>query len=494
MEMEKYEPHEFATLFPAMTQEEYTRLCDDIGEHGLIEPITLWRGKILDGVHRWKACRACDIDPRYQNFTGSDAEALAYVWSKNAARRHHTTGQLAMLGDEIRERLQESKAGGDTTQQAAKLVGVSRPSVDRASRLKKQNPALAEKVRTGQKSLHSAMIEAGLTHPKPKADPVPEEQEPVEPVEQQESKRVWRLEITFDNGDDANAALDMMQRAYPGADITLTPPEPEPEPPKPTATPEEQSDTKSTTGHMYQDAKTWSPFKGCTFDCSYCKKSFQAQAKRQKHNCGKCGDYRPHQHPERLGEGRIPKSQIVFVCGNSDISMIPEGYMYRILSAIKDRIDKNRAKGKVQTFYLQSKSPSCMAKYLPTLKGYEKEIVCVTTLETNRDAGYSAISKATKPSIRYEQFKNLQWERKIITIEPAIAFDVDTFADWILSIKPEAIWLGYNSRTWDEDVEEPTPEEMYDLADRCIKAGIVVKGKSLRNIKMPEGTILTQGE
>jgi len=36
---------------------------------------------------------------------------------------------------------------------------------------------------------------------------------------------------------------------------------------------------------MYEDVQTWNPFKGCLFDCSYRKPSFQLQAKRQKHNC-----------------------------------------------------------------------------------------------------------------------------------------------------------------------------------------------------------------
>lgn len=68
--------------------------------------------------------------------------------------------------------------------------------------------------------------------------------------------------------------------------------------------------------HNYSKAKTWSVLFGCDFDCIYCEYSWKAQAKRQKQNCMKCYDYKPHKHPERLN--RIPSAPIVFVGGSSD--------------------------------------------------------------------------------------------------------------------------------------------------------------------------------
>ncbi len=41
---------------------------------------------------------------------------------------------------------------------------------------------------------------------------------------------------------------------------------------------------------MYKGAKTWNPFKGCLFDCSYCRPTFKAQAKRPK--CENCSMFR----------------------------------------------------------------------------------------------------------------------------------------------------------------------------------------------------------
>lgn len=92
---------------------------------------------------------------------------------------------------------------------------------------------------------------------------------------------------------------------------------------------------------MYAAVKTWNPFRGCEFDCSYCGPSFQRQAKRQKQNCMQCYEDAPHEHPDRLM--KIPGADIVFVCGNADISFArpekdvdyPEPPMTKVKQLIK---------------------------------------------------------------------------------------------------------------------------------------------------------------
>ena len=84
---------------------------------------------------------------------------------------------------------------------------------------------------------------------------------------------------------------------------------------------------------MYEKTKTWNPFKGCRFDCKYCKPSFQNQAKRQKHNCIKCYNYEPHMHDERLN--KIPKADLVFACGNGDIAFASDEEKKVILSVME---------------------------------------------------------------------------------------------------------------------------------------------------------------
>ena len=200
-----------------------------------------------------------------------------------------------------------------------------------------------------------------------------------------------------------------------------------------------------TKGNMYEDAETWNPFKGCKFDCTYCGPSFQKQAKRQKHNCMKCYRYVPHFHPDRLSP--IPSSKIVFACGNADVSFCEPEHMYQIINRIKKHNERTN-----KTFYLQSKEPSCLEPFLSLLP---KNVVLLTTLETNRDKGYDKISKAPVPSKRYRQFLALKYPRKVVTIEPMIDFDVQPFAKWIIKIKPEYVWLGFNSKVKSVSLPEP---------------------------------------
>ena len=227
---------------------------------------------------------------------------------------------------------------------------------------------------------------------------------------------------------------------------------------------------------MYDDAKTWNPFKGCQFDCTYCVPSFQKQAKRQRQRCGDCYRYQPHRHEERLK--KIPSAPIVFVCGNSDVSFCDHDYLLRILDAIRHH--NRRCPHK--TYYLQSKRPEYFQPLLPHLP---QNVILVTTLETNRDEGYDAISKAPPPSERYRQFKMLDYPRKVVTLEPLLAFDPDIFLAWIRDLQPEYVWLGFNSKPRSVQLPEPSREEVLRFAESLTQAGITVREKDLRRDEPP---------
>ena len=226
---------------------------------------------------------------------------------------------------------------------------------------------------------------------------------------------------------------------------------------------------------MYADVKTWNPFKGCLFDCIYCIPSFQLQAKRQMHNCMDCYNYVPHYHPERLK--KIPSAETIFVCGNGDIAFSRADYIEDIIQAIKDH-NKRRPN---KTYYFQSKRPECLKPFVDILP---ENAIILTTLETNRDEGYEKISKAPKPSERYRQFRELDYPRKVITIEPMADFDLDIFSGWIKEINPEYVWLGYNSRPKQIDMPEPDTEKVLNLIIEIQASNIKIKGKELRDIQI----------
>jgi hypothetical protein len=226
--------------------------------------------------------------------------------------------------------------------------------------------------------------------------------------------------------------------------------------------------------NMYAEAKTWNPFKGCRFDCTYCGPSFQQQSKRQKQLCGKCYKYAPHCHEDRLT--KIPSASIVFVCGNGDISFCPPPFTRRIMDAVAQHKSRNAQKA----FYFQSKRPEYFEQFLSRLP---KNVILVTTLETNRDAGYEAVSKAPPPTERYRQFKELEYPRKVVTIEPVMGFDEDVFPQWIIDLKPEYVWLGLNSKP-KVKLPEPSPQKLRKLVKVLVRAGIEVRGKELRGLDL----------
>ncbi|PWT79149.1 MAG: hypothetical protein C5B60_00150 [Chloroflexi bacterium] len=94
--------HELAKLLPPIPADEFAKLVADIRENGLHHPIVLCEGKVLDGVHRDKACDKAGVRPKYEAFTGKDP--LTYVISENVLRRHLTPSQRAMLALELEER------------------------------------------------------------------------------------------------------------------------------------------------------------------------------------------------------------------------------------------------------------------------------------------------------------------------------------------------------------------------------------------------------
>lgn len=223
---------------------------------------------------------------------------------------------------------------------------------------------------------------------------------------------------------------------------------------------------------MYADVKTWNPFKGCLFDCAYCKPSFQLQAKRQKQNCMACYSYTPHEHPERLDH--IPSAETVFVCGNGDISFSEPGYTRRIIEAVKT----NNRRCPEKTYYFQSKRPAYFQAFLGE---FPESVILLTTLETNRDEGYRAVSEAPVPTERFKQFMGLEYRRKVITIEPLMDFDPETFLSWVKAIAPEYVWIGFNSRPKQVRLPEPSTVKVAEFLGMLKTAGVQVRGKDLRS-------------
>jgi hypothetical protein len=179
-----YALHPLAELVPPMTAEEFTEFKADIKAQGLREPITLYEGKILDGKHRYRACRELGIEIKTHVWRPQDGQPLDFIISENIRRRMLTTGQKAALALELRPAIERELAEGKPVPRgvhglppsrsasvlAAQKVGISRSSVDEYATLKQEAPDLAKQVRLGHIGITSATVErlARRPHPKPK--------------------------------------------------------------------------------------------------------------------------------------------------------------------------------------------------------------------------------------------------------------------------------------------------------------------------------------
>jgi len=104
--LNRLEVHPLATLFPSQNEKEQQELENSINEIGLQEEITLFEGKILDGVHRNNACIKVGVQPRYRNLPdGISAEA--FVLAKNLYRRHLNPAQKVEIALKFREKRYE---------------------------------------------------------------------------------------------------------------------------------------------------------------------------------------------------------------------------------------------------------------------------------------------------------------------------------------------------------------------------------------------------
>jgi hypothetical protein len=123
----EYQPHPFANMFPMIEGQELENLKASITKSGILEPIRLYQGMILDGRNRYAAAKACghQFTPRdFKEWTGTVEEAEAWVLETNLHRRHLTAKQKQEM---VRARIK--KCPNMSNRQIAKLVGVSHTMV-----------------------------------------------------------------------------------------------------------------------------------------------------------------------------------------------------------------------------------------------------------------------------------------------------------------------------------------------------------------------------
>jgi hypothetical protein len=151
--------HPLADAFPLIEGGDFGELVADIDNNGLLSPVVMYEGKILDGRNRWRACQRLQIPHTEKQFTGDDP--AAFVWSVNAVRRQLTPSQKAMAAS----KLVTAKRGDNrfttpdkvTTTEAAKLAGVGTKTIERARVVIAEGvPEVQRAVETGEVTVYTA--------------------------------------------------------------------------------------------------------------------------------------------------------------------------------------------------------------------------------------------------------------------------------------------------------------------------------------------------
>ncbi len=180
--------HTLSAMFGDMPASDLHRLAASIEANGLAHPIVTFEGAVLDGWHRYLACRSAKVEPRYEAFEGDERDALRFVLQENAERRHMSEGQKIRLAKEVTNWQTERARRGRPAQRAdekplnssgepfiqadrptapiststiADTAGVSIASVKRHTSVERKAPALLTHVERGVIGLKSAEKLAG---------------------------------------------------------------------------------------------------------------------------------------------------------------------------------------------------------------------------------------------------------------------------------------------------------------------------------------------
>lgn len=151
-----------------MGEVEFDQLKADIAENGLLDTVWTYDGTILDGRNRYLACVDLGIEPRYQEYTGSDPQS--FVISKNLHRRHLNETQRAVVASKLATMTNGGWRGNQwqsanlqtakTSQpEAAKQLNVSPRLVASVKEVERKAPELMPKLESGQMTANEAVKE-----------------------------------------------------------------------------------------------------------------------------------------------------------------------------------------------------------------------------------------------------------------------------------------------------------------------------------------------
>jgi hypothetical protein len=175
-----YKFHPACLAFPLLPDAELRDLAADIKLRGLLHPILLYHGQVLDRRNRLAACELAGVAPRFLEWSGSGSP-VEWVISTNLHRRHLSASQRAVVALDLlpllereakeRQRLGPGKRvahecarlSGKASEIAARLTRSGSRYVEAVKAIRATAPELIEMIRGGQLNVPAAKRVADLS-------------------------------------------------------------------------------------------------------------------------------------------------------------------------------------------------------------------------------------------------------------------------------------------------------------------------------------------
>jgi len=168
--MIKLEQHPLSAAFPAMQDLDYESLSKSIEQLGLLSPIVIYEGKVIDGWHRYCACLDTGTQLKTVEYLGENPQE--FVIAQNKERRHLTKSQLALSAVKVYEWLPAKRPTSSTgagiksvlgtdlsksSKEIAKIAGVSESYIEKAKAVEtKATDEVKQSIINGNMSLKKA--------------------------------------------------------------------------------------------------------------------------------------------------------------------------------------------------------------------------------------------------------------------------------------------------------------------------------------------------
>jgi hypothetical protein len=162
---------------------------------------------------------------------------------------------------------------------------------------------------------------------------------------------------------------------------------------------------------------------------------------------------------KNLGSGKT-----IFVCSGTDLFAedVPSEWILKVFDHLEKFPDN--------TYLLQTKNPARLLDYIDRISG---NMICCMTMES--DKTYSEISDAPSIYFRYAAMRQLKEQfacRVMVTVEPILDFNLDSFSAQLIAIHPEQINIGADSKR--HKLPEPEGEKIRGLILKLRSQNITV--------------------